>query len=109
MSLPSPFLAKAALTTPGPDTPTLITVSASPTPWNAPAMNGLSSGALQKITSLAAPMQLRSAVISAVFFTMPPIILTASMLMPAFVEPMLTEEQTKSVSLSASGMLSISA
>ncbi len=34
---------------------------------------------------------------------------TASMLMPALVEPMLTEEHTKSVSLSACGMLSISA
>ena len=43
------------LTTPGPDTPTLIIASASVTPWKAPAINGLSSGALQNTTSLAQP------------------------------------------------------
>ena len=99
----------AARTTPGPETPTLMTQSGSPAPWKAPAMNGLSSGALQKTTSFAAPMQSRSAVRTAACLTIFPIFLTASMLMPAFVEPMLTEEQTNSVSLSASGMLSIRA
>ena len=52
----------AARTTPGPETPTLMTQSGSPAPWKAPAMKGLSSGALQNTTSFAAPMQSRSAV-----------------------------------------------
>ena len=43
----------AGAPTPGPLTPTLITASASVTPWKAPAINGLSSGALQKTTSFA--------------------------------------------------------
>ena len=43
-------------TTPGPDTPTFTTSSASPEPWKAPAMKGLSSTALQNTTSLPAPM-----------------------------------------------------
>ena len=109
MSFPAPSFARAALTTPGPDTPTLITVSASPTPWKAPAINGLSSGALQNTTSFAAPMQFLSAVTSAACLTTLPIILTASILMPAFVEPIFTDEQTKSVSLKACGILSIRA
>ena len=46
----------AALTTPGPETPTLITQSGSPVPWKAPAINGLSSGALQNTTSFAGPI-----------------------------------------------------
>ena len=102
-------LSSAARTTPGPETPTLMTQSGSPGPWKAPAIKGLSSGALQNTTSLAAPMQSRSAVRSAVSRTMRPIFSTASMLMPALVVPILTEEQTNSVSASASGMLSIKA
>ncbi len=43
------------------------------------------------------------------FFTILPILATASMLMPALVLPTLMEEQTKSVSDRASGMLSIRA
>ena len=97
-------LASAALTTPGPETPTLITQSASPTPWKAPAINGLSSGALQKITSLAAPIQLRSWVSLAASTTFSPIILTASILIPAFVEPIFTEAQTWSVCAKACGI-----
>ena len=61
---PSGHLVSAARTTPGPETPTLMTQSGSPGPWNAPAIKGLSSGALQNTTSLAAPMQSRSAVSS---------------------------------------------
>ena len=100
-------LSSATLTTPGPLTPTLTAQSPSPGPWNAPAMNGLSSTALQNTTSFAQPRQPRSAVASAVCFTTSPISRTASMLMPARVEPTLTEEHRKSVSLSASGMDSI--
>ena len=52
----APFtLCRAWYTTPGPLTPTLMTLSASPTPWKAPAMKGLSSTALQNTTSLAQP------------------------------------------------------
>ena len=77
-------------------------------PWNAPAMNGLSSGALQNTTSFASPMHMLSFVSSAVSRTTSPISLTASMLMPDFVEPILTLEQTISVSASARGMAAIS-
>ena len=63
-----------ARTTPGPETPTLMTWSASPEPWNEPAMNGLSSTALQNTTSLPAPMQSRSAVSSAAFLMIPAIL-----------------------------------
>ena len=45
----------ARFTTPGPLTPTLMIASASVTPWNAPAINGLSSGALQNTTNFAHP------------------------------------------------------
>ena len=100
--------ARAARTTPGPETPTLSTTSGSPTPWKAPAMNGLSSGALQNTTSFAAPMHWLSFVSSDAFLTTSPIIATASMLIPAFVEPMLTDEHTNSVSASARGIASIS-
>ena len=85
---------RAVLTTPGPETPTLMTTSRSPTPWKAPAINGLSSTALQKITILAL-------VITSFFeaaTTTCPICLTASMLIPLLVEPTLTEAQTNSVS-----------
>ena len=107
--LPSGIFLSAQRTTPGPDTPTFITLSGSPGPWNAPAMNGLSSGALQNTTSFAAPMQLLSAVSSAVFLMILPMSATASMFMPVFVEPILTLEQTCSVRARASGMLLISA
>ena len=98
---------RAALTTPGPLTPTFITASASVTPWNAPAIKGLSSGALQNTTSFAQPIESLSAVIFAVSFTILPISLTASILRPVFVEPKFTELHTKSVSLSACGIDSI--
>ena len=107
--LPSPCFLMAARTTPGPETPTLMTQSGSPGPWKAPAIKGLSSGALQNTTSLAAPMHSRSAVRWAVSLTMRPIFSTASMLMPALVVPTLTEEHTSSVSSKAWGMLSIKA
>ena len=71
-------------------------------------MKGLSSGALQKTTSLASPMHILSLVRSAVSLTTWPIMRTASMLMPDLVEPTLMLEQTRSVSASARGMLSIS-
>ena len=94
----------AVFTTPGPETPTLMIASASVTPWNAPAMNGLSSGALQKITSFAQPRQSLSFVYSAVLTTISPIRRTASIFKPVFVEPTLMELQTKSVSFNACGM-----
>ena len=97
----SPNFCKAARTTPGPDTPTLMTQSGSDTPWKAPAINGLSSTALQNTTSFAAPKQLLSFVTSAHSRTICPITFTASMLIPAFVEPIFTLEQTISVSFNA--------
>ena len=104
-SNPSPRTCSiACFTTPGPLTPTLITASASVTPKNAPAMNGLSSGALQKITSFAQPSESFSFVASAVSFTISPQSLTASILIPVFVEPTFTELQIRSVTESASGM-----
>ncbi len=96
-------------TTPGPLTPTLITQSGSPMPWNAPAMNGLSSTALQNTTSFAQPMPSRSAVRCAVSHTISPMRRTASMLMPARVVPTLTDAHTRSVTASASGIEAISA
>ena len=99
---------RAWYTTPGPDTPTLMTVSASPTPWKAPAMKGLSSTALQNTTSLAQPRPSRSRVRWAVSLMTRPIWATASMLMPALVLPTLTLEQTSSVRASASGMEAMS-
>ena len=53
-------------------------------------------------------MHMLSFVSSAASRTMGPIILTASMLMPDFVEPTFTLEQTNSVSASARGMLRMS-
>ena len=97
----------ACLTTPGPLTPTLMTHSPSPVPWNAPAMKGLSSTALANTTSLAQPNPPASAVSAAVFLMTCPISATASMLIPARVEPTLTLEQTLRVAASASGMDSI--
>ena len=95
---------RAALTTPGPETPTLSTQSGSPAPWKAPAMKGLSSGALQNTTSFAAPMHCLSRVFSAACLMIPPIIETASMFIPDFVLPTFTDEHTYSVSARASGM-----
>ncbi|KAF5044974.1 hypothetical protein DSECCO2_486050 [anaerobic digester metagenome] len=100
--------ASAARTTPGPETPTLMMQSGSLMPWKAPAIKGLSSGALQSTTSLAQPMDCRSAVSSAVSLTMRPMSATASMLMPALVEPTLTDVHSKSVSAIARGIERIS-
>ena len=97
----------AAKITPGPETPTLITQSPSPGPWKAPAIKGLSSGALQKTTSFAQPFTSQSLETSAVFTIVSPISLTASMLIPLFVEPTFTLEQTKFVVARASGIDSI--
>ena len=71
-------------------------------------MKGLSSTALQNTTSLAQPKPPCAAVSSAVRFTVSPMSATASMLIPARVEPIFTLEQTSSVSASASGMERIS-
>ncbi len=95
---------RASLTTPGPETPTLMTTSPSVVPWKAPAMNGLSSGALQRATSFAQPRLSRSLVAMAVSLMTWPIRPTASMLMPVRVDPRLTEEQRCSVSARAWGM-----
>ena len=89
---------RAVFTTPGPLTPTLMMASASVTPWKAPAINGLSSGALQNTTNLAQPDIGRCFVTSAVSFIISPISFTASMLIPVFVEPTFTELHTRSVS-----------
>ena len=79
-----------------------MTASASPLPWKAPAINGLSSTALQKITTLAQPNP--SEVISAVSLMISPTNFTASILIPAFVEPIFTELHTISVTFIASGI-----
>ena len=94
----------AWLMTPGPETPTLMTSSVSVTPWKAPAMNGLSSGALHSTTSLAQPRESRSAVRCAVSLMIRPMSFTASMLIPVLVDPRLTDAQTRSVFASALGM-----
>ena len=99
---------RAVFTTPGPLTPTLIILSASVTPWNAPAINGLSSGALQNTTNLAQPKESSSLVYSAVCLIICPIRRTASMLIPVLVEPKFTELHTLSVVESAKGMERIS-
>ena len=85
-----------------------MTQSPSPTPWKAPAMKGLSSTALQKTTSLAQAKPPWSAVRSAAALMVRPMRATASMLMPALVEPTFTEEHTRSVVARASGMASMS-
>ena len=100
-----PFtLSRAYLITPGPDTPTLMTLSVSVTPWKAPAINGLSSGALQNTTSFAHPILSLSFVRKAVSLIILPIRATASIFIPVFVEPRFTEAQTFSVSESAFGI-----
>ena len=98
----------AARITPGPETPTLITASPSPGPWNAPAIKGLSSGAFVKTTSFAQPFTAQEAEASAVFLIVSPMSLTASMLIPFFVVPTFTDEHTLSVTASASGIESMS-
>ena len=98
----------ACLTTPGPETPTLMTKSPSVTPWKAPAIKGLSSGALQKTTSLAQPRESLSFVCSAACLMIVPMSRTASMLMPVLVEPRQMELQTRSVTARASGIDSMS-
>ena len=90
----------ARCTTPGPETPTLITTSASPTPWKAPAIKGLSSTALAKTTNFPGPIGSASEA----SLMIRPISRTAVILIPVFVEPILTDEQTKSVSASARGI-----
>ena len=101
----SPLTFSIALwTTPGPLTPTFITLSASPTPWKAPAINGLSSTALANTTNLAHPNPLVSLVSSAASFITSPMSLTASILIPHFDEPTLTDEHTFFVTAKASGI-----
>ena len=78
--------------------------SASVTPWKAPAMKGLSSGALQRTTSFAQPSESRSCVRAAVSFTISPMRRIASMSSPVLVEPTLTLAQTRSVTARASGI-----
>ena len=78
--------------------------SASVTPWNAPAINGLSSGALQNTTNFAQPRESFSLVSSAVSLIISPIRRTASILIPVFVEPTFTELHTNSVEASACGI-----
>ena len=92
----------AAFTTPGPEIPTLITVSASPTPWKAPAMKGLSSTAFAKTTSFAQPKA--SSVFAAKSFIVWPQRATASIFIPALLEPTLIDPQTKSVWAKAFGI-----
>ena len=82
----------------------MITESPSVTPWKAPAINGLSSGALQKTTSFAHAMESCSRVSHAASLIICPISITASILMPVFVDPTFTDEQTRSVDASAFGM-----
>ena len=92
----------------GPLTPTLITASASVTPWNAPAIKGLSSGALQNTTSFIQSALSCASLISAVSLMISPISRTASILIPVLVEPRFTELQTRSVACSACGIERIS-
>ena len=94
----------ATFTTPGPETPTLMAHSGSPTPQKAPAINGLSSTALANTTSFAQPSPSCAAVISAVFFIISPISRTAFILIPERVEATFTLAQSSLVSLSTSGM-----
>ena len=97
-------LSRARLTTPGPLTPTLTQLSPWVTPWKAPAIKGLSSTGFEKTTSLAQPKASCSFVSSPRVLKIRPISATASMLIPALVEPTATELQTRSVVASASGM-----
>ena len=107
ISASSGKLSIAALTTPGPETPTFNAHSGSPKPQKAPAINGLSPGELQKHTSFAAPIQSLSFVNSADFLIISAIFKTASIFIPALEDARLTEEHKKSVRDNASGILSI--
>ena len=99
----------AVLTTPGPETPTFdAALRLAHAVEGAPPMNGLSSTALANTTSLAQPSPSCSSVRLAVALMICPIHATASMLMPARVDATLTEEHTRSVQASASGMLEMS-
>ena len=90
--------ASAARTTPGPETPTLMTQSGSPAPWKAPAMKGLSSGGVAEDDQLGrADAVAVGGELGASAGPPGPSSRTASMLMPALVEPTLTDEQTWSV------------
>ena len=95
---------RAAAMTPGPETPTLMTASASPEPCVAPAMKGESSTMLEKTTNLEAPMESWSAVSLAQSSTVWATMSTASMLMPARRLATFTLEHTRSVVARASGM-----
>ena len=101
------IFASVCLTTPGPLIPTFSTTSGFSTPWNAPAINGLSGTAFVNTTNFAAANPSLSFESSAKSFTVFPIIFTASKLIPDFVEPTFTDEQTLSVSERAFGMLFI--
>ena len=103
------ILSSAAFTTPGPDMPTFTTQSPSLTPLKEPAIKGLSSTAFANTTSFAQPSPSLSAVSSAVRFTTSPMRRTASILMPARVEPTLTLAHTRSVEASTSGMVRMNA
>ena len=98
----------ASRTTPGPETPRFSTQSASETPWKAPAIKGLSSGALQNTTSLEQALLSVSLVRYAASLITSPMSRTASMLMPVLVDARLTEAQTILVSASARGRERIS-
>ena len=100
-------LPKARSTTPGPETPTETTQSGSSTPWNAPAMKGLSPTALANTTSFAQAIADCSLLSSAADLMTSPILRAASMLMPARDEAMFTEPQTTSDCDNASGIESI--
>ena len=67
-------------------------------------MNGLSSGALQRTTIFAQPSESFFFVSSAASRMISPMSFTASMLMPVFVEPTLTDEQMRSVTFIACGI-----
>jgi hypothetical protein len=108
-SASGPSRSIAERTTPGPDTPTLSTVSGSPTPMCAPATKGLSWTALQKQTSFAQAIPPLSAVRRAASSRTSAKSATASMLIPARVDASATEEQTRSVSASAGAIESKSA
>ncbi len=98
----------AALTTPGPETPTFNAHSGSPKPQYAPAINGLSFAELQKQTSFAAPIPSLSLVNSADFLIISAIFKTASIFIPALDDARFIDEHSLSVTASASGIDSIS-
>ncbi|CDD86692.1 unknown [Collinsella sp. CAG:289] len=95
---------RAAAMTPGPETPTLITASASPPPCTAPAIKGESSTMLAKQTNLEAPTDSWSAVSLAESMMVWAAMSTASILMPARRLATFMDEQTRLVPASASGM-----